>query len=145
MFIKIITGRVLSVFHNFFGVAYWLSTRVYKNKEYPIFSSIISIALYQFLTLLVLFYFVFYQILNRRDLILDESKIFGYIVITIILGLNFYYFQHLNKAREAINGFNNLPKRSKLFYKITFISYTFLIVGLLIGMAYSIRNNIYWF
>ena len=132
------------MFHIFFSVNYWITRYVFRNREYPLFSTITIVTAYQFFTLLFFYKLVFFHIYHRRDLVMDESKIVGYSVMTIILLLNLYYFK-LKKAEKIINNFNKLKVKEKFIFKLISIIVMILIIVLTILMAYSIKNNIYWF
>ncbi len=132
------------MFHIFFAVNYWITKYIFRNKEYPIFSTIVVVTAYQFFTLLFLYNFIFYQIYHRQDLIKDKSNIIGYAIMTIIILLNFYYFKS-KKVKKILDEFNNLDKKSKLVYKILSITYMVLVIVLNIIMVNSTRNHTYWF
>ena len=139
---KVITGN--KMFHIFFAVNYWITKYIFRNSDYPLFSTIFVVTAYEFSTLLFLYQLVFYQIYHRRDLVTDESKIIGFSVITIILLLNFYYFKNSKRTMKILKNFNELKKESRFIYKLISILFMLLVIVLTIYMLYSIRNNIHW-
>jgi succinate dehydrogenase hydrophobic anchor subunit len=128
----------------FFSVNYWLTVRIFKNKSYPLFSSIIVVTFYQFFSILFIFDFLFYQVLDRRDIILERGKISGYIVITVILIFNYIYFNNKNRFQRILNDYKNLNKNKKTLYNILCVMYMILIIVLNVYSAYSFNNNIHW-
>ena len=60
----------MKIFNIFFSVNFWLVTKRYKNKDYTIFSIIIVVFIYQFFTLLFIFDFYRFQILDNKNLII---------------------------------------------------------------------------
>ena len=133
------------MFHIFFSVNYWITKYIFKNREYPLFSTIAVVSLYQFFTLLFFYDIVFYQIYNRRDLVIDDSKIIGFLVFTVILLINYFYYIKSTRAKKIITNFNKLEMKVKFIYKSISIFVMLLIVFFTILMSYSIRNNIHWF
>jgi len=128
------------MFHNVYSLSYWLANKVFSNKEIPIFSAVINISIIQIFTIDFLFELLVYQTYHRRDLTLNSEKI-GYILITIILILNWmYYSKHSNEILKKFE-----TKNEKLIYKVIFITYIFMLIISTILMSISIRNNDYWF
>lgn len=128
----------------FFNVNYWLTVRFFKNKDYPIFSTIIVVAFYQIFSILFILDFVLFQILDRRDIILERSKISGFIVITIILIFNYIYFYNKERYKKILSKYKNLDKEKKTLYNILCITYMVLVIVLNICSIYSFKNNIHW-
>jgi len=133
------------MFHIFFSVNYWITKYIFRNRKYPLFSTIAIVTAYQFFTLLFIYNLIFYQVYNRRDLVMDESKIVGFSVLTVVLLINYFYYIKSTRAKGIINEFNRLEIKVKFIYKSISIFVMLLIIFFTILMAYSIRNNIHWF
>ena len=131
------------MFHVFFAVNYWITNDVFRNKEYPIFATTVVVSVYQFFILLFIYDLIFFQVYNKRNLVIDDSKIVGFTVITILLFMNFYYFKS-KKVKKILNHFNELERSSQIMYKLFSIVLMLLIIASTIYMSYSIRNNIQW-
>lgn len=135
----------MKIFNVFFSVNFWLVTKLYKNKDYPIFSTILGVSTYQFFTLLFIFDFYRFQILDNRNLMTGESKTPGFIVMTIILYLNYYFYSRKKQYVEILNNFDKLSKTNKKLSFIISILYMLIVITLTVLSVYSIRNNIKWF
>ncbi len=135
----------MKIFDIFFSVNFWLVTKLYKNKDYPIFSTIIGVSTYQFFTLLFIFDFYQFQILDNKNLIIGESKTPGFIVMTIILFLNYYFYSRKKQYIDVLKKFNKLSQTNKKLSFVVSILYMIMIIALTVYSVYSIRNNIKWF
>ncbi len=135
----------MKIFNIFFSVNFWLVTKLYKNKDYPIFSTIIGVSTYQFFTLLFIFDFYRFQILDNKNLIIGESKTPGFIVMTIILFLNQYFYSRKKQYIDVLKKFNKLSQTNKKLSFVVSILYMIMIIALTVYSVYSIRNNIKWF
>ncbi len=128
----------------FFYINYNITFKLFKNKEYPVFSSIVVITFYQVFTLLFILDFILFQILDRRDVVLERSEILGFIIITIILIFNYFYFHKKERYKKIINKYNEVNKQKVNLYYTISIVYMIFIILLNIYSVYSIKNNIHW-
>ena len=133
------------IFDVFFSVNYWLMVNVYRNKEYPFFSTILTITLYEFFALLFILDFILFQVLDMRSVSVNRSKSFGFLAITIILIFNYYYYSRNNRYKEVLSDFKKLNKKSRNYAFIISILFMIVTVVLTVYLAYSLRNNISWF
>lgn len=127
----------------FFSVNYWLTVRVFKNKDFPVFSTIIIVTFYQIFSLLFVFDFFVFQVLDRRDVIFERNKIIGFLIITIVLIFNYIYFKYENRYSKILDNYKKLD--NKHIYNVVSILYMILVLVLNVYSVYSIKNNIKWF
>ncbi|WP_210725390.1 hypothetical protein, partial [Candidatus Ulvibacter alkanivorans] len=71
-------GNMLKIF---FCVNYEATVKIFKNKDYPFFSTVLALVIFEFFTLLFIIDFVIFQILERRDILLERNKVYGIIFI----------------------------------------------------------------
>lgn len=125
---------------NFISVINWLVTDIFKNKDYPYFATIVFLTTYEVLTLLLIFDVTNYHFLNDRDIIVNDNRIIGTIIITLIFGFNYKFYQ--NKVGRYAVEFKNQNNSNKSVIKLFSILYLLSITGLTIYNAYLIRNNL---
>ena len=131
------------MFDFFFYLNYRITTELFKNKSYPVISTIAVVTFYQFFTLLFLVDFISYQILGNTNFIRDRQKVFGFILITLLLVLNYLYFNS-NRRGKILAQFKKMDKNVKKGYSFLGVVFMVLVWILTILQAYSIKNNIYW-
>ena len=112
----------------------------FKNKEYPYFGTIVIFTGYIVLSLLLVFDFIVYHVLDDRDTIVNDDRVIGTIIISLIFSFNYWYFR--DKLDKFIIDFKKKSNSSKRIIKIFSILYIFLIIGMLIYNSYLIRYNL---
>ncbi|MGQ1786746.1 hypothetical protein [Saccharicrinis sp. GN24d3] len=131
---------MVGLFRYLFYRVYWWDNTVVKNNSYPVFSAVIGVTFFQVFNVKFINDFIFYIILQRKDLIVQQDKIIGIAIITIILGLNWIYFH--KKASMLLEKIKQLKTNHKRILDITIIVYMILTIITTIGLAYMVRNNI---
>ncbi len=99
---------------------------------------------YQIFSILFILDFVLFQVIDRRDIILERSKIFGFVGITLILVFDYFYFHYKNRYEKILDNYKKLEKEKKVLYNILSIVYMVLVIILNIYSIYSFKNNIHW-
>lgn len=134
----------MQLLDTFFSVNYRIVSDFFKNKDYPIFSTILAVTFYEFFTLLFIFDFILFQILDKRFLILNRSNSVGFIIITLILILNYFYYIRNGRYKILLSNFDRMNiKNRKLSFIISIMIMIFIIV-LNVLSVYSIKNNLNW-
>lgn len=118
----------------------WLVTDIFKNKDYPYFGTIVLLTGYQVLTLLFIFDVFVYHILDMRAIIINDNRITGTLIITIIFGFNFKFYQ--KKLNNYNKKFKILESSKKRNLKILFISYLIFLILFIGYNSYLIRYNL---
>ncbi len=133
------------MFNNFFCVNYEIITKVFRNKDYPFLLTILSLVIYQFFTVLFIIDFITFQILKRRDIIMEREITYGIILISLLIISNYAFFSHNNRSMKIWNEYLNYNKSKKMKYRL--FSYILMIAIIILNVfaVYSLRNNIYWF
>ncbi|MAO09569.1 MAG: hypothetical protein CMC07_01400 [Flavobacteriaceae bacterium] len=133
------------MFNNFFCVNYEIITKVFRNKDYPFLSTILSLVIYQFFTVLFIIDFITFQILKRRDIIMEREITYGIILISLLIISNYVFFSHNNRSMKIWNEYLNYNKSKRMKYRL--FSYILMITIIILNVfaVYSLRNNIYWF
>lgn len=75
---------------------------------------------------------------------MERSEILGFIIITIILIFNYFYFHKKERYKKIINKYNEVNKQKVNLYYTISIVYMIFIILLNIYSVYSIKNNIHW-
>ena len=133
----------MNILNVFFSVNFWIINKIFKNNDYPFWSTVIAVSTYEFFSILFLFEFYFFQILKQRNLLISDSKLFGFLVLTFILILNFIYYQ--KRQSKILNDFKQLNTKKQNLYKFLSITYIIALITLTIINVNNIRNNEYWF
>ena len=133
------------MFNNFFCVNYEIITKVFRNKDYPFLSTILSLVIYQFFTVLFIIDFITFQILKRRDIIMEREITYGIILISLLIISKYVFFSHNNRSMKIWNEYLNYNKSKRMKYRL--FSYILMITIIILNVfaVYSLRNNIYWF
>jgi len=131
--------------NKFFCVNYWITSFVFKNKSYPLFSTILVLTLYEFFALLFIFDFVAFQILGQRGMIINRNMLIGFIIMTIILLYNYFYFTLKGRYLNILIDFKKDDNKNRIYSFVFSITLMLIIIILNIYSVYSIRNNIIWF
>lgn len=131
------------MFDFFFYLNYRITTEFFKNKSYPVISTIAVVSFYQFFTLLFLVDFISYQVLGNINFVRDRQKIFGFILITLLFVLNYIYFNS-NRRKKILVQFKKMDRNTKRRYNFLGVIFMIFVWVLTIFQAYSIKNNIHW-
>lgn len=131
------------MFNFFFGLNYWITTKIFRNNSYPIVSTIVVVSFYQFFAVLFLFDFLSFQVFDDKSLILQRKKIYGFIVISVFLGANYFYFD-ARRQKKVLSDFHKMKRSKKLIYSIFGVLFMIVILALTVLQAYSIKNHISW-
>ncbi|GAA3596698.1 hypothetical protein GCM10022396_12550 [Flavivirga amylovorans] len=116
-----------------------------KGKEIdPLFSSVCAIVGLQVLNLIFLQGLFFFHLTNKRDLLFDKTPILGFIIITLLLAVNYFYFKSAN-LKKIENDYNTAIRNNRNTYKFIYFAYIISSTIIVILMLYSIKNNIKWF
>jgi hypothetical protein len=130
---------MVGLFKYLFFRIHWWNTNVIRNENYPIFGAIIGVASFQSLNIKFISDFILYVILDRRDLIVNQTKTVGIIVVTIVLVLNGIYYQKFGV--EVIEKFKSYSKDKRTRHDVIILFYIIITLVSTIGLAYMIRNN----
>lgn len=130
--------------HNFFCVNFEIITKLFRNKDYPFLSTILSLVIYQFFTLLFINDFITFQILRKRDMLMERNMIYGYILISLLIIANYAYFSNNNRYVKIWNYYLDYSKNERMRYRIISYFAMLTIILLTILLVYSIRHNIHW-
>lgn len=134
------------VFFEFaFSRFYLWNTKIVGNTSYPVFASSVAVALFQVLNLKFLFDFLFYVILNRRDLVIKNGSVYGYVIVTLVLLSNLYFFQKRKNIKDILKWVGKLTKKQKRNRILQFAAYLVFSLTTTLYLAYLIRNNIMLF
>jgi hypothetical protein len=127
----------------FFCANYWLVTKIFKNESYPFIATIISMSAYMFFSILFVVDFCLFQILKRRDLLMERDETLGFVFITIILFANYFFYK--KKYNTYLKKFEKSEKTKQNLYKTITVLYMMGILFLTVCSLYLVRNNIYWY
>ncbi|WP_299361213.1 hypothetical protein [Winogradskyella sp.] len=121
---------------------FWFLYSYYKKGNVDmLFSSVCAIVGLQVLNLIFIQGFIFFHLMNRRDL--SFTPILGGVIITLLLIINYLYFKSCDiKAIE--NDYNGLSKEEKRAHSIFYFLYIAISIILAVLMAVSIKNNFKW-
>jgi hypothetical protein len=100
----------------FFCANYWLVTKIFKNESYPFIATIISMSAYMFFSILFVVDFCLFQILKRRDLLMERDETLGFVFITIILFANYFFYK--KKYNTYLKNLKNQKRLSRTFIKL---------------------------
>jgi hypothetical protein len=124
----------------FISTLNWLVKDVFKNKEYSYFATIVLLTGCEVLTFLFIFDFSFYHLLDNRELIVNDDRILGTILISIIFIFNLWFYKNrLNKYNLDFSIIEDSKKRN---IKILSVLYLILIISLIMYNSYLIRYNL---
>lgn len=122
----------------FFKIYRW-NNNIIKNNSYPILGAVIGVSFFQILNIKFITDFIIYVLLDRKDLIVEQGKIVGILIVTIVLVLNgFYYNRYGIKIIEKIKSFTKSLRRKRDVISIAYIIITLITT---FGLAFMIRNN----
>lgn len=132
------------MFYKFFCVNFEITAKLFRNRDYPFFSTILSLVIYQFFTILFINDFITFQILRRRDIIMERDMTYGIILISLLIVANYSYFSHNNRYVKIWNSYLNYSKKKKMKYRLfsSLVMVTIIVLNIL--MVYSLRHNINW-
>ena len=132
------------MFNSFFSVNYELTTKVFRNKDFPFLSTILSLVIYQFFTILFITDFITFQILKRRDIIMEREMTYGIILIILLIISNYAFFSHNNRYIKIWNNYLNHSKKKKMKYRLVSYIVMITIIAINVFAVYSLRINIHW-
>jgi len=130
---------MVGLFKYLYYRVYWWDNRIVKNNSYPIFSTVLGISFFHVLNIKFLSDFFLYIILNRRDLIVNQDKVYGFVVVFFIISINWIYFKRIHPV--VLAKMEQLDKKQKRIWDIVIILYMLITLATTIGLAYIIRNN----
>lgn len=139
----ILIGKKMMNF--FFCVNYEITTRLFKNKEYPFFSTILSLVAFQFFSILFVTDFILFQILGKREILLERDTGYGILIICILIFCNYYYYSNNMRYLKMLKIYEELPFKKKLFYRVISFFVILLLVILTLYSVFCIKNNVRWF
>lgn len=129
-------------FHYFFYFLYnHYGKPKWKEQNIPFFSTVLGIAALQIINFAAVKDFILFHLLNSRNLYFKNDT---FIVPTVFIAFNFWYFWHGTRYKHILKQFNNRTKEEKQPYRI--VSWIYIVVSILfvILMGYTVRNNIKW-
>lgn len=118
----------------------WWDNHVVKDSTYIILSSAISVSFFQVLNIKFLSDLVFYALLDRRDLVVQQDKIVGILIVSAVLVVNYFYYHKM--ASSISQGIKNLNIHKRRIWDAIIIIYMIITIVTTIGLANMIRNNI---
>lgn len=130
---------MVGLFKYLFYRVNWWDNRIVKNNSYPIFSAVLGVSFFHVLNIKFISDFILYIILQRRDLIVNQDKVVGLIVVSTILVFNWIYFRRIHSV--TIEKIEQLAKSQKRIWDVVIILYMLISLITTIGLAYIIRNN----
>ncbi len=131
-------------FDYFFYRNYWWDIKIIKNKDYPIFASIVGVSFFQVMNVFFIKSFIQFQLLDRKDVLDNEQNLLGIIIVAIILVANYIYFNKSKRYKNIINKYRLWNSNRKYIYDILSVFYIIVTFISTIMIAYSVRNNIHW-
>jgi len=133
---------MVGLFKYLFYRVYWWDNAVIKNSGYPIFSAVIGVSFFQVFNIKFICDFIFYIVLKRKDLIVQQDKIIGIIIVSLVLVINWaYFYKNSSATLEKIKRFNATQKK---IWDTIVIAYMLITLMTTIGLACAVRNNIYF-
>ena len=101
-----------------------LVINLFKNKDYPYFGTVVIFTGYIVLSLLLLFDLIVYHLLNDRDTIVNDDRVIGIMIITLIFSFNYWYFhKKLDKLKTHFEmKSDSNKKRIKNIFNLVYIS-----------------------
>ena len=132
------------MFNNFFCVNFEMTVKLFRNKDYPFLSTILSLVIFQFFTILFINDFITFQILKRRDIIMERDMTYGIILISLLIIANYAFFSHNNRYVKIWNNYLNYSNKKKMQYRLFSSIVMVMIIVINIFSVYSLRNNINW-
>lgn len=130
---------MVGLFKYLYYRVYWWDNRIVKNPSYPIFSTVLGVSFFHVLNMKFLIDFIFYIVLNRKDLIVNQDKVYGFIVVFLIISINWIYFKRIHPV--VLDKMEQLNKKQKRIWDIVIVLYMLISFATTIGLAYMIRNN----
>ncbi len=131
---------MVGLFKYLYYRVHWWDSVVIKNNSFPVFSNVLGVSFFQVLNIKFISDFIFYVMMNRKDLIVHQDRIVGILIITSIVVVNWLYFS--KKSSEVIKVCSELLKSKKVTWDIVLIFYILATLVTTIGLAYMVRNNI---
>lgn len=131
---------MVGLFKYLFYRVYWWNTSIIKNESYPLFGAVVGVSFFQVFNIMFVSDFILYIFLERRDLVVQQDRIIGIIIVTIVLALNGFYFH--KKYATIIEKAKKLEASNKRLMDVFVLIYITMTLMTTIGLAYMIRNNI---
>ena len=107
----------------------------------PLFSSVCAMVGLQVLNLIFVQGLFFFHLNDKRELLFDKTPVFGFVIITILLGVNYFYFKSID-LKKLENDYSTFVSSRVTMYKLIYLVYIISSIILVLFMLYSIRNNI---
>ena len=132
----------MNFFEYLFCRLYWWNTKIVKEKEMPVYYSIMGISVFHGFSVIPIFDVLYLWIFNSYHI---EKFIFGlnrYLTIGVVaLGIDFLYFR--NKQTVLYKQFKKIPKQKKKRMDILCIIYiASIIVVNTLSMFYFRSKNL---
>ncbi len=126
-------------FNHLFYRIYWWNMTIVKEKDFPVFSSLLGISIFQILNIsTVIFVFLLYVLKDP----MAYPKWVHLILMFLILILDYFIYIHKGKYKEIIKESENETKealRKKDIYSIIYLLLTF---GLFVWIIIKSREFI---
>lgn len=123
----------------YFLYSYYDNTEKWKEAKVPYLSTILVIAVLQMANYLFIRDLILFQF-NGIKYHYFESE--NFIVPTIFIGLNYWYFKRNGLYKQILNKFSD----EKLNFKSVLKCWIYIIMSIVLAIVigYSVRNNILW-
>ena len=131
----------MNFFEYLFCRLYWWNTKIVKEKEMPVYYSIMGISVFHGFSVIPIFDVLYLWIFNSYHI---EKFIFGlnpYLTIGVVaLGIDFFYFR--NKQPILYKQFKKIPKQKKKRMDVLCIIYivSIIVVNTLFTIYFRSKN-----
>lgn len=120
-------------FNYLFYRIFWWNIKIVKNDTYPYFASVIGVSFFQVLNLQFIIDMIGIIFFNKRWINETNSKILGFIVVSLFLLINFSIYQKTRSFNIINKKFVHWSKDKKRLFNLLCLIY---IVFTMVSISY---------
>lgn len=120
---------------------FWWNIKIVKNSAYPYIASVIGVSFFQVLNSQFIIDMIGVLFFDKRWINETDSKILGFIVVTVFLFINFLVYQKTKSFNIIKMKFNYWSNQKKKLFDILCILYIATTIFSISYISYYIRNR----